>query len=93
MRENVAGQDWRTNIEEAVESADVVVICLSNYSVNKEGFVQKELRYAREIALEKPDDTIFLIPLKLENVKCRGDCGFINGLIIWRTKRASYTIY
>jgi len=65
-RKLLPGQDWRTNIEEAVESADVVVICLSNYSVNKEGFVQKELRYAREIALEKPDDTIFLIPLKLE---------------------------
>ncbi|MBK9780389.1 MAG: toll/interleukin-1 receptor domain-containing protein [Anaerolineales bacterium] len=60
------GQDWRVKIEEAVEEADVVIICLSNHSVSKEGHVQKELRYAREIALEKPEDAIFLIPLRLE---------------------------
>lgn len=60
------GQDWRVKIEEAVEEADVVIICLSNHSVSKEGYVQKELRYAREIALEKPEETIFLIPLRLD---------------------------
>src|SRR5687767_14941176 len=54
------GEDWRTSIEEAVEQSDLVVICLSNNSVNKDGFVQKELRYAREISLEKPEGTIFL---------------------------------
>ena len=68
------GQDWRTTIEEAVESSDVVIICLSKNSVNKEGFVQKELRYAREISLEKPDGTIFLIPLRLD------DCDVPRGL-------------
>ena len=61
------GQDWRLKIEEAVETSDIVIICLSSNSVSKEGYVQKELRYAREMALEKPDDTIFLIPLRLDN--------------------------
>lgn len=60
------GQDWRIKIEEAVEDADVVIIVLSQNSVTKEGHVQKELRYAREIALEKPEDAIFLIPLRLD---------------------------
>lgn len=60
------GQDWRVKIEEAVEDADVVIIVLSQHSVTKEGNVQKELRYAREIALEKPEDAIFLIPLRLD---------------------------
>ena len=59
------GQDWRVKIEEAVEESDIVIICLSTHSVTKEGYVQKELRYAREIALEKPEDSIFLIPLRL----------------------------
>jgi TIR domain len=68
------GQDWRLNIEEAVENSDNVIICLSSNSVTKEGFVQKELRYAREIALEKPEDTIFLIPLRLD------DCSVPRGL-------------
>lgn len=60
------GQDWRLKIEEAVEDSDIVIICLSSNSVTKEGYVQKELRYAREIALEKPEETIFLIPLRLD---------------------------
>jgi formylglycine-generating enzyme required for sulfatase activity len=61
------GQDWRLKIEEAVETTDIVIICLSSNSVSKEGFIQKELRYAKEIALEKPDETIFLIPLRLDD--------------------------
>ncbi len=60
------GQDWRLNILDAVDTSDIVIICLSNSSVNKEGYVQKELRYAQEIALEKPEGTTFLIPLRLE---------------------------
>jgi hypothetical protein len=61
------GEDWRLKIEEAVDDADIVIICLSNNSVSKDGYVQKELRYAREIALEKPEETIFLIPLRLDD--------------------------
>lgn len=61
------GQDWRMQIEEAVETSDVVIICLSRNSVKKEGYVQKELRYAREVALEKPEETIFLIPIRLDD--------------------------
>lgn len=60
------GQDWRLNILDAVESCDIVIVCLSNSSVSKEGYVQKELRYAQEIALEKPEETIYLIPLRLD---------------------------
>jgi hypothetical protein len=60
------GQDWRIKIEEAVEDSDIVIICLSSNSVTKEGYVQKELRYAREIALEKPEEAIFLVPLRLD---------------------------
>ncbi len=73
-RKLLPGQDWRTSIEEAVELADNVVICLSNASVDKEGFIQKELRYAKEISLEKPEGTIFLIPLRLD------DCEVPRGL-------------
>jgi nucleoid-associated protein YgaU len=60
------GQDWRLKIEEAVETSDIVIICLSSNSVSKEGAVQKELRYAKEIALEKLEESIFLIPLRID---------------------------
>jgi anti-anti-sigma factor len=65
-RKILPGQDWRTVIEQAVESADIIFVCISINSVNKDGFIQKELRYAREIALEKPEDTIFIVPVLLE---------------------------
>jgi formylglycine-generating enzyme required for sulfatase activity len=60
------GQDWRMVIENAVEESDLVIVCLSKQSTTKEGFVQKEIRYAYDIALEKPEGIIFLIPLRLE---------------------------
>ncbi len=60
------GQDWRLEIEKSVENSDVVIACLSNTSVNKEGFVQREIRYAVSVALDKPEDTIFVVPLLLE---------------------------
>jgi hypothetical protein len=61
------GQDWDMEIEKAVESADAVIVCLSNNSVTKEGYVQKELRFVLDIALEKPEGTIFVIPLRLDD--------------------------
>ena len=61
------GQDWEVVIEKAVEVSDVVIACLSNQSVSKEGYVQREIRYAYDIALDKPEETIFLIPLRLDD--------------------------
>ncbi len=61
------GQDWEFVIEKAVDDSDVVIVCLSGQSVTKEGFVQREIRYAYDIALEKPEETIFLIPLRLDD--------------------------
>lgn len=60
------GQDWEIEIERAVESSDVVLVCLSISSINKRGFVQKELRFALDVALEMPEETIFIVPLRLE---------------------------
>ncbi|MCA1899906.1 MAG: SUMF1/EgtB/PvdO family nonheme iron enzyme [Chloroflexi bacterium] len=61
------GQHWTTTIEKAIDDADIVLIFLSNHSVRKEGFVQRELHYAWDISLEKPHGVIFLIPLRLDD--------------------------
>ena len=61
------GMDWNLEIEKAVEAADVIIVCLSSNSVTKEGYVQRELRYALDLALEKPEGTIFVIPLRLDD--------------------------
>jgi hypothetical protein len=60
------GQDWRLEIKKAVRNSDVVVACLSKGSITKSGFVQTEIKIALDVAEEKPEDTIFIIPLRLE---------------------------
>lgn len=60
------GQDWQGAIRKAVRNSDVVIVCLSKGSINKAGYVQKEIKFALDVADEQPEDTIFLIPVKLE---------------------------
>lgn len=60
------GQDWRVEIPRAVREADVVIVCMSSVSARKEGFVQAEINFALDKALEKPEGTIYIIPAKLE---------------------------
>jgi adenylate cyclase len=62
----VPGQDWEHEIRKAVRKCDAVVVCLSKTSVTKEGFLQKEFRYVLDVAEEKPEGAIFIVPLKIE---------------------------
>mgnify|MGYP003973173941 FL=1 len=63
----IPGQDWDQEIRKAINESQAVIVCLSKVSLNKEGYVQKEIRLALDIADEKPPETIFLIPLRLED--------------------------
>lgn len=63
----IPGQDWQIEIPKVVRASDVVVVFLSSLSVNKEGFIQKEIKIALDTADEKPEGTIFIIPARLEN--------------------------
>jgi hypothetical protein len=60
------GENWQVEIPRAIRNSDIVVVCLSGKSVNKEGYVQKEIKFALDIADEKPEGTIFIIPARLE---------------------------
>jgi len=59
-----------------VREADVVVVCLSK-SFNLEGFRQREVRWALDKAMDKPDGDIFIIPARLE------ECDTPNSLQRW----------
>ncbi len=63
------GQEWDLEIEKAVEESDSVIAFLSTESIEKEGYIQKELKFVLSIAQEKPEGTIFLIPLRLDDCK------------------------
>lgn len=60
------GENWRMVIEKAVAEAHVVIVFLSGNSTSKEGFVQREIKIALDLADEKPEGTIFIIPARLE---------------------------
>jgi hypothetical protein len=62
----VPGTRWEPEIRKAVKQSDIVLVCLSKSSITKEGFVQKEIKIALDFADEKPDDTIYIIPARLE---------------------------
>ncbi|MBI5842092.1 MAG: SUMF1/EgtB/PvdO family nonheme iron enzyme [Chloroflexi bacterium] len=60
------GQDWNLEIEKAVEAADAIIVCLSKGSITKEGYVQRELRIVLDYADYKPEGTLYLMPVRLE---------------------------
>jgi len=60
------GQDWNMEIEKAVEAADAIIVCLTKNSINKEGYVQRELRIVLDFADYKPEGTVYIIPVRLE---------------------------
>jgi hypothetical protein len=60
------GQEWESEIKAAVRNSDAVIVCLSHGSATKEGYVQKEIRLALDVADEKPQGMIFVIPIRLE---------------------------
>jgi hypothetical protein len=61
------GVNWDLEIAKAVKSADVVIVCLSKKSLTKDGYVHKEIKLALDIAERKPEGTIYIIPVKLED--------------------------
>lgn len=65
----IPGQEWQEEIPVAVRASDVVIVCLSRDSVGKEGYLQREIREALYIAEEKPEGTVFIIPVKIEEVE------------------------
>jgi hypothetical protein len=62
----IGGQDWDLEIRKEVRRSDVVLVCLSQSSITRTGYVQKEIRIALDAADERPEGTIFIIPLRLE---------------------------
>jgi hypothetical protein len=60
------GQDWELEINAAVRQSDAILVCLSSFSVEKVGFVQKELKRILDYAEYQPEGRIFVIPVRLE---------------------------
>ena len=62
-----AGQSWDYEISSAIRDSDVIIICLSKNAIQKEGYVQKEIRFTLDVVDEKPDGTTTVIPVRLDD--------------------------
>ena len=63
----IAGQNWKKEIFKAINNSDIFIACFSSKSINKTGFIQRELKLALDKLVEIPESKIFLIPLRLDN--------------------------
>ena len=60
------GQKWEDRVVKAVQESHAVIVFLSKIAVESEGFFHKELKLALDTAEEKPEGTIFIIPIRLD---------------------------
>lgn len=63
----IPGQRWKYEIKKAISNCDYFVALLSSNSVNKRGYVQKELKIALDVLDTFPPSDIFLIPVRLDD--------------------------
>ena len=69
FHEAKGGQNWDFEIQQAMDLAAIIVAFISNSSITKRGYLQKELRVAHEKYREKLIDDIFLIPVMLDDIE------------------------
>ena len=67
QKDILPGEKWRFSIRKAIRHSDFFLACLSANSVNKRGFLQKEIKDALDIKQGMLDSDIYLIPARLED--------------------------
>lgn len=61
------GQPWEFEIQRYLSKSEIVIIFLSHTSVNKRGFVQREVKSSLKFLEEKLSSDIYIIPIKLDS--------------------------
>jgi formylglycine-generating enzyme required for sulfatase activity len=63
----IPGMKWEPIIKKALKQSDFVLVCLSTTSINKRGFLRREIKQALEQAEEKLEHDVYLIPARLDD--------------------------
>lgn len=63
----VGGEKWAATIQKIIPKSDFFIACLSKNSVNKRGFLQREISVALDALRERLEEDIYIIPLRLED--------------------------
>ncbi len=61
------GQNRELKLKEELKSTDIVLLCLSNQSLEQEGSFHREIKLVDDFAKEKPENSIFVIPVRLDD--------------------------
>jgi hypothetical protein len=61
------GESWKLRISQAIRQSDFFLVCLSDNSIDKRGWIQREIKQALDIWQEMLDSDIYLIPARLED--------------------------
>jgi hypothetical protein len=61
------GDRWKDKMQEAIEKCNYFIALLSTQSMNKWGFVQKELKIALEVLDLFPDSERLILPVRLDD--------------------------
>lgn len=63
------GDDWQAEIEKSIDAADYVFIFFSSNSIDRDGYKNKEIRYALEQKMRKGLNSRYIIPILVDDVK------------------------
>ena len=62
----ISGQNWCLVILRVIKDSHLFIVCPSKRSISKRGYVQNELKIALNQLASLPPDSIYLIPLRLD---------------------------
>lgn len=62
----LGGQEWEKIIPKEIQKSVLFLLCFSSQSVNKKGFVQKEIKLALDEASKYPPNQIYIMPIRLD---------------------------
>ena len=65
-KELLAGQDWDIEVQKALRSSAIALVCVSKLSLKKRGYMQKEIKIALDVLDELPEDDVFVIPVLID---------------------------
>ena len=62
----LVGENWAERIAQVIRQCKQFIAVMSTHSINKQGFVQKELKTALDVLDTMPIDNRFLLPLRVD---------------------------
>jgi len=69
------GEQWQSSIQRAIRDSDFIVVCLSENSVDRRGWIQREIKQALDAWQGMLDSDIYLIPVRLHDCEAPESLG------------------